>query len=210
MQEITQSVVDIMEDRNMYSVAYIDDIAGANKHARDAEKAFVACGQILEKLGLIEAKSKVNKPSQRMIWLGVQFDTTNMTMAIPTAKIQEIHALVVSWKIKTCCTQTQLKSLLGKLFFAANCSGPLRLFSNRLLATLRAHNNEQTIVLDEDFHKDIIWIEKFLITFNGIDMIEKLPTSKTELIVDSCLTGGGGHFGDDWYMTKYPTWFIDS
>ncbi len=191
MQEITQSVVDIMGSQGLYCVSYIDDLAGANKDKKDADKSFNKCGEILKQLGLVEASNKVNEPSQRMVWLGVHFNSDDMSMSIPKTKIEEIHELVKTWRDKEWCTQTQLKSLLGKLFFAANCSGPLRLFCNRLLATLRTHTGAQCVILDKEFQKDIEWIEEFLITFNGVGMIDKLPTSSTELVVDSCMSGGG-------------------
>ncbi len=35
------------------------------------------------------------------------------------------------------------------------------------------------------------------------------PTHPNELIVDSCLTGGGGHFGNLWYSYKFPSRIID-
>ncbi|MCP4257043.1 MAG: hypothetical protein GY774_05895 [Planctomycetes bacterium] len=191
MQEVTDSVVEIMAYERLYCLAYIDDLAGANRNKHTAEKAFFRCADIMAELGLVEAVKKTSPPTKHMTWLGIHFDTRNMTMTIPTDKIREIHDITVSWKNKNSCTQTQLKSLLGKLFFAATCSNTLRLFSNRLLATLRANYKNARVMLDEEFHHDIEWIIEYLVKFNGKDIIEKLPTCEHELTVDSCLIGGG-------------------
>ncbi|MCP4256961.1 MAG: hypothetical protein GY774_05470, partial [Planctomycetes bacterium] len=43
MQDVTQSVVDILATQNLYSVAYIDDIAGANANIEQADEAFTKC-----------------------------------------------------------------------------------------------------------------------------------------------------------------------
>ena len=48
---------------------------------------------ILEKLGLDEAKHK-SPPSQVMVWLGLHFDTVNITVSIPYDKLVEVSALV--------------------------------------------------------------------------------------------------------------------
>ena len=55
---------------------------------------------MLECLELVEAKHKVCPPSQVMVWLGLRFDTINMTVSIPDGKLAEISTLVADWTLK--------------------------------------------------------------------------------------------------------------
>ncbi len=191
MQEVTEAVTDVLNNENITSIGYIDDLAGVDINRDRADRGYKRCGTLFTELGIVEAEKKCTPPATRMTWLGVVFDSENMTMRIPQNKIQEIHATVCQWENREKCSQSQLKSLLGRLFFAASCSSILRLFCNRMLATLRRDREKPVIALDKDFHEDIAWISKFLVIYNGIDVIPAAPTWPHPLIVDSCLTGGG-------------------
>ncbi|MCP4258737.1 MAG: hypothetical protein GY774_14735, partial [Planctomycetes bacterium] len=201
-------VIDLLVNDDIFGVAYIDDLAGADKTKERAQKSYETCAKRLSELGLVQATKKASPPSQCMVWLGICFDTSTMQMSIPRKKILQIHALVVNWCGKKSCTKSQLRKLLGKLFFAATCCGPLRLFCNRLLAAYRSNKGEGHMKLDSEFHRELEWISKFLLTFNGIDVIEKLPTCKHVLYVDSCLKGAGGHLGRDWYYIIFSRAFV--
>ncbi len=65
-------------------------------------------------------------------------------------------------------------------------------------------------MLDTEFHKDLQWISEFLLDYNGVDIIPKCPTYKHKLMVDSCLSGGGGHLGPLWYSFEFPDSIKDS
>ena len=88
-------------------------------------------------LGVKEAIHKVFTPSQRMVWLGILYDTNKMTMSIPEQKLVEIMEVVHSWNGRTRATQQELQSLLGLLQFVASVSPPARLFTKRMLQCLR-------------------------------------------------------------------------
>ncbi len=204
MQAITSSVTDILHSKGHAGLAYIDDLAGAHATKIGAEQAFSECERILKELGLVEAEEKQSKPSTTMVWLGVRFDSIAMQMSIPPKKIEDVAKLVETWRGRKQCTPSQLRSLLGKLFFLATCSSTLRLFCNRMLEGLRQATDNQPITLSSDFHLDVDWIAKYLIVYNGIDIITRPTTFPFELVVDSCLTGGGGHLGNIWFAAAYP------
>ncbi len=169
MQQVSDGVVDILRQENHFCIPYIDDLAGADIDPVKAEAAFRRCSELLAELGITEAIKKQCPPTSVMTWLGIQFDCTRMEISIPRQKIKDIHKLVLSWKGKQTCRQTELKSLLGKLFFAATCSATLRLFCNRLLATLRSNTANLLVALDTHFYADIEWISDFLQIYNGLN-----------------------------------------
>ena len=86
-------------------------------------------------LGLQEAHLKASPLSQVMVWLGFQFDTLSMTVTLPLKKLMD---LVGTWLHKTTANIHDLRALLGKLLFVAQCCPPAHLFTNRMLETLRA------------------------------------------------------------------------
>ena len=73
-----------------------------------------------------------------MVWLEFHFDTLAMTVTLPLDKLREIMDLVATWYNKPTANIHDLRSLLGKLLFVAQCCPPARLFTNRMLETLHA------------------------------------------------------------------------
>ena len=115
-----------------------------------------------------------------------------------------------SWASKSCVTHSQLKSLLGKLFHVSQCSPTLRLFVNRLLDTLHSSPKEnRSIALDNEAQADITLINQFLSHYNGVQLIHSVPSLGIPVVLDSCLTGPGGHFGKLAFHTPYPPHITD-
>ena len=123
--------------RGLSLLNYIDDFGGEGVTISwsEAESHFALLQGLLETLGLQEAHHKTFPLSQVMVWLGFQFDTLAMTVTLPPDKLQEIMDLVDAWFHKTMANIHDLMSLLGKLFFLAQCCPPARLFTNRMLET---------------------------------------------------------------------------
>jgi hypothetical protein len=71
---------------------YCDDFGGGEKTCHKATEAFNAMGLLLKDLGLEESVDKACTPARKMIYLGVHFDTTKMTMSVPGDKLQEIRS----------------------------------------------------------------------------------------------------------------------
>jgi hypothetical protein len=172
-------------------IVYIDDLAGSALLKTEAQGQFKVVRKMLEFLGLKEAVHKASPPAQKMIWLGLQFNTVDMTVAIPEVKLREIHLLLSQWLSKSKAHKTQLQSLLGRLFHVAQCVRPARLFLNRMLATLRRCPQLGFVTLDQDFKKDIIWFVKHMRDTNGIYLLDQNFGDPIIIQVDSCETGAG-------------------
>ena len=91
----------------------------------------------MDRLGMVQAESKVCRPAQAMVWLGIQFNTLDMSMAIPKTKLAEVMECVIAWGDKRRATRKEMQSLLGLLNFVASVAPPTRLFTNRMLDDLR-------------------------------------------------------------------------
>ena len=67
-----------------------------------------------------------------------------------------------------------------------------------ILATLRRAPSRGTIILDDDFRKDISWFLRFAKDSNGTRIIpEVVPSFNIE--ADSYMDAGGGHSSDHYY-----------
>ena len=99
---------------------YLDDFAGAGDPAR-AHKSFIELGQLLESCGIEESKQKAYPPSTRMTFIGVLFDSEELTLSVTPERLQEILRLLEVWLLKTEAILQELQSLIGKLSFISSC-----------------------------------------------------------------------------------------
>ena len=102
-----------------------------------------------------QAQSMSTLLSKLLLWLGIRFDTINMTVPIPDGKLAEIITLAADWTLKRVASIHKLSTILGKLFYVALCCASARFFINRMLNTLRAGPAEGVVRLSCDFWKDI-------------------------------------------------------
>jgi len=208
MQRTTSAVTSVAGHGGIPCVAYIDDVASAQPpgEALQGKRRFQA---LLSELGLQENTNKGSEPSTHMTWLGIDFDSESMTMTVPPEKIDECLRISRTWVNRATCTKSQIRKYLGKLFHICQCCPTLRLFVNRMLETLRAAPDHGRHPVGPAFKADVNWILQYLPLYNGIQMIPRSPTMDIPIAVDSCLSGGGGHFGSNIYHTAYPDFILN-
>ena len=207
MQRTSAAASAIARAEHIPTVPYIDDTASAQQPV-DAWAGMARFKALLHELGLQDNEGKENLPHTVMTWLGVTFDTLTMTMSVPLPKIADCLSTTHLWAQKSHATKTELRQYLGKLLHICECCPTLRLFVNRMLQTLRRVPEHGSICLDSEFEAEVQWILSYLSQYNGIQMIPDSPTLQVPLVVDSCLTGGGGHFGRHLYFTHYPPFIL--
>lgn len=76
--------------------------------------------------------------------------------------MKEINNIITTWMNKTIANIHKLCTLLGKLFFMAQCCPPVRFFINCMLDTLRACPLERAASLSAQFCKDLNWLAAYL------------------------------------------------
>ena len=202
---------------------YVDDLGGVEDDEMRAQEAFDKLGWLISDLGLVESKSKAEPPTTQITYLGVQFNSVEMTMSVPPEKITEIKAEIGKWVRRTTITKKELQSLLGKLFWVAKVVKHSRAFMGRLLGQLRAITylkDNQKVKLTDESRKDILWWRTYLDRFNGISMIvndDPIPLTLTQLLDtpfdiyagDATPTGGGGWHGDEYWSEELPNHLKD-
>ncbi len=203
-QRVTNLILHHLNKQRNALLCYIDDFCGVAVGHQQAQADFHRLRSLLRELGIQEAEHKACLPSQCIVWLGLEFNTIDMTVSIPPPKLQEIRDMLYGWKQKTTATISELRSLLGKLLHVAQCSNPARLFLNRLLATLRACPTQGHINLSPEFQKDITWFVKFLPSTNGVFIMQDDDRMPCIIAVDSCTTACGAIHGLQAYHTLFP------
>lgn len=189
---------------NYASICFIDDFFGVSPPSLEkATDGFKRLRCILGELGVKESIDKAVAPTTRMTWIGIDFDTIEMIMRVPESHINDTLTIILGWASRQSATRQQLQQLLGKLFFISHCVKPARLFVSRMLATLRAAPMTGTIMLDEEFKKDLLWFNRFLPEYNGVHLIDS-PTGHEAVELDSCLSGCGAIYGQEYYHTTFP------
>ena len=161
-------------------------------------------------LGVREAKHKICAPSQRMIWLGLWYDSTNMTISIPAEKMTEILGELHEWEERSRASQRDMQRLLGLLQFVASVSPPARVFTNRMLADLREMPKWGTESLSLGFKSDLRFFVDMWPDFNGVRIVDKSSVvCQDRLELDACLTGCGAFAGDAFYAERFPEAVLD-
>lgn len=201
-QKIANAVTYMMHKKNCYTIAYLDDYAGANATKDQALSVFQTFKDLAHNLGLHLADHKCCPPRNNMEWLGYIIDTSKMQVSIPPYKMGEVVVECVSWLEKSKVNKKMIQSLVGKLVFVSNCITPGRKFTARILATLRNLKDRQWTTIDAEFKADLKWFATYAASANGIRMFPPtLPTISIEC--DSSLRGAGAHDDDRCYTWAY-------
>ena len=132
-----------LEPGPVLALNYCDDIGGADRGIR-AWKMFYLYRSLLERLGLMESKKKAFPPSTRMPYLGVMFDSIEMTKSILPERVIDLDVELDGIIEKVKSNRREMESLMGKLFFVSSCVTSSRVFTCRLMAFLRSFPNRKT------------------------------------------------------------------
>ena len=206
------------------SLNYSDDIGGGEHSYERSLQSFRALGDLLVDLGLKESSSKAHPPSTSMPYLGIQFNTVSMQMSIPPAKVAEVQEEVSLWMKKTSATKKTLQQLLGKLFWVSRVVRFSRCFMGRLLTQLQLMHplpNNKKRILSEGCKQDILWWNRYLRRFNGIEMLyqsdpigltleQLLDTGAQVNCGDAQPMGGGSYYGSEYWSRSFPEWLSSS
>ena len=205
MQRTSEGISWIHANRGFISRPYLDDFGGAEADKESAEEALNTLQDIMRELGVREAKHKVCRLAHRMIWLGLWYDTIDMTIAIPQEKLGEIMGVLKSWEGRVRASRLEMQQLLGLLQFVASVSPPARIFSNRMLTNLREMPKKGTESLSLGFKSDLRFFLDLLPDYNGIRIVDKAKVPCQEkLELDACLSGCGVYTGDAYYAEAFP------
>ena len=192
-------------------VHYVDDFLIVTQSRSDAERALAAALALCERLGLPIAPDKTEGPAQCLTFLGVELDTREMTVLLPTEKLLELRELMVDWAGRTHGSIRQLQSVRGKLQFAAQVVQPGKFFLRRITdleARLRhiASSEDSMCALPKRLLTDFAWWRDNMADWNGVSIMyqrEWEEADKIELFTDACNTGYGAVWEGRWFGGRW-------
>ena len=205
MQRTSEAICYIHGRAGYYSRPYLDDFGGAEPSLTQATSALGALQNIMKELGIKEALHKVCPPAQTMVWLGILFNSLDMTMKIPEAKMAEIGETLRAWQGRQRATLREMQSLMGLLNFVASVSPPAHTFTNRILECMREAPTRGTESLSLGFKRDLNFFVTIWPEYNGLRILEKHDVRCPGVLeLDACLTGCGAFVGSHFYSEPFP------
>lgn len=192
------------------STHYLDDffLAGppsSSQCLQDMGKTI----SLFKKLGVPLAPEKMVGPISCLTFLGIEIDTTLMSLKLPEEKFAELVSLIAEWKTKKKCTKRDLLSLVGKLSFASKVIPSGRIFLRRLIIlSTTVKQLSHRISLNSEARKDILWWAEYLPSWNGRYKIlnpATTPCHDLNIFTDASGEIGYGIYNDgEWVSQKWP------
>jgi len=196
----------MMKRRGYTIVSYLDDflvIAQTEQECLDALNTLLT---LLRALGFSIAWDKTEGPTTSIVFLGVQINTKQMSLHLPTEKVQQLQATLTSFQQKRRASCRQLQQLAGKLTWASHVISGGRVYQQRVFDLLRPlrkqHHKTQ---LSPEFQADVKWWLDALRVFNTKYILQH-HADIIPLYTDACTAGAGMLAPFDW---AHVDWSID-
>ena len=163
---------------------------------------------ICDLLGIPLAVDKIEGPTTLMTFLGFQLDTLEMTVSLPPEKLERIARLVQEWLSRTCCTKSELDSLIGQLQHASAVVRAGRSFLRRMIVLAKSRRSPSHYIrLNKSFRSDLMWWHTFLKDWNGISLLASLGKATPTVAITSDASGSwgcGAFCGTHWFQLQWP------
>ena len=181
--------------RGLRLVIYLDDILLMAEDRETLLKQVHQTITLLEQLGFTVNRLKsILDPCHQIIYLGLQVDTTSMTLSLPTEKMQQIINSCKLILTKESITAQELAAVIGRMSAARLAVLPAPLHTRHLQHQLiqtqkRSFSLKTKVTLSQGSLEEIQWWIHHLQEWNGRDIAHPPP----DLIVrsDASLQGWG-------------------
>ena len=120
-QRVPKAAVYLMQKHSYVTLTYIDDFCGVAHDQETALSSLQHFERTTDQLGLSLATEKIAHPTTRLEFLGLMFDTRQLTITIPEARLKDVLDEAGCWVLKTSVPSQEVQSLAGKLNFIVTC-----------------------------------------------------------------------------------------
>ena len=191
-------------------IHYLDDFFLANVTAQGCQRDIDTFLSFCSALGVPIAPDKLMGPCTCLTYLGIEIDTANMTIRLPSDKLKKLTEMLKDWVGKKKCTKRDLLALIGFLSFASKVVKSGRMFLRRLIdLSTTVDSLHHRISLNADARADIAWWSSFIPEWNGVEVIHPTPITSIDLqlFTDASNIGLGCVFGTHWISATWrPDW----
>ena len=177
-------------------VNYLDDFACISVTVERSIQEVLLITRFLDLMGAKHKAVKTQSGHVIIIFLGLQYDSTRMTVAIPQGKVDETIRALSEWTNKMTACKREVQRLGGSLAWCARVVTPGRMFLNRVFAYLRAFyqagvSDYTQLPVPEDVRLDLQFWLAFFPVFNGTLSIRPPPSVTDEVWSDASDVAGG-------------------
>ena len=199
----------IIRQRGVHNIYhYVDDfIMVGEPNSPECASALATTLQTFSSLGVPAEPNKCEGPATSLPILGIEIDTIQMQLRLPTDKLQSLSRSIREWRGRKSCTKRELLSLLGSHQHAAKVVKPRRAFVQRMidLSTVRRHM-EARIRINQEFRSDLEWWYQMVATWNGGSILPPLRAEAPDSLITSDASGSWGcaAFHDkEWFQIQW-------
>ena len=195
-----------------FVIHYLDDFLVVAKTEHECTQAVKTVKYLFSYLGVPIAMDKLEGPSTKITYLGIEIDSVSGTTRLPLDKVANLRELLEKMSTKKSCKKKKLRSLIGKLSFASRVIKPGRLFLRNLInLSTTVKYDHYYVTLNKESREDILWWLRALTDFNGVSYIMRPFTNSDsmQLHTDASGVGFGGVFNNSWFYHAWPPKFLD-
>ena len=159
-------------------------------------------------LGVPIAVDKLVLPTTCITYLGIEIDSVDHCIRLPSDKLLELKSLLANWVGKKKSTKRELLSLIGKLSFAAKVVKPGRIFLRRLIDLSKTVSKLHFFIdINLQARLDISWWHRFISDWNGVSFIQEVFVSSDSITLytdASGVLGLGAVYKSHWFSLSWP------
>ena len=190
------------------TVKVLDDFLFISADSMSCNKSYSDFIHLCEILNVPLAPAKSVPPTNRLVFLGIELDTSDMTARLPDEKavkyLGDIDLLMLSEQAPLC----ELQAIIGKLMYSTYVISAGRAFLRRLYSLIggRAYKNAM-IPISLSAKKDLVIWKEFLTRLNFKTVILRQPwilSPDIKFSSDASSTGFGGTYGSSWIQGTWP------
>ena len=187
-------------------IHYLDDFFVCAVTREECQRKVNIILWVFKLLGVPVAEDKLEGPTRRLVFLGIEIDSVAMTVQLPIDKVQLLHCETQRWMNRRKCTKVELLSLIGSLSFACKVIKPGRIFLRRLIdlstRVLKLHHH---LDISSSVRSDFLMWLNLLAHWNGVSLIQNMPESSEEMMLftDASFKGLGAYFDGKWFSSPW-------
>jgi len=115
------------------------------------------CLEILDSMGWLVSKEKIEGPSQVITFLGIQINSINQTLSICHSRIQSYAYSLTSILQAAHVSTHDLESMVGKLQWLTSVFTPGRPYLSEFYATVHNQPRHRHVRISDQLREDMIW-----------------------------------------------------
>ena len=150
---------------------------------------------------------KLEGPATVIGFLGLELDTNEMVVRLPSDKLARLMEMLSAWRGKKACRKRELLSLVGVLSHASKAVRPGRAFLRRLIdLSMVVKHLDHYIRLNGSARSDIEWWFRFASKWNGTAMMTVVDRSNPVALITSDASGSwgcGAFYLSQWFQIAW-------